>query len=268
MSYQPPPSLDLVRRVVQAECLYTVSRLQVLERLPGNPVGIEYKRLEAAFAFSARYLPSPSFNRVVGLEDHQADVVPDLVEWYLSRNIATRFDIVPGIASTEVMKVLAKQHYAHTDYQAILYGIPQKDAATAPGVTVEEVDESSFESFLDCYSAGWQVAQRDGFKNNVRGWWGLPAWTLYIGRYNGKPAGGAILYLDGRTAYCADSAVDPAMRGHGVHQALLQRRSADAAARGADLLCSMAAYLSTSHRNMIRAGLSTLSTKAIWTKVA
>ena len=34
------PSLDLIRRTVAIEAAYTLSRLQVLERWLGNPVGI------------------------------------------------------------------------------------------------------------------------------------------------------------------------------------------------------------------------------------
>jgi GNAT superfamily N-acetyltransferase len=258
------PSFELVQRVIRAECAYTLSRLRVLERLPGNPVGVEYKLLETAFAFSARHLPNPSFNRVVGLTDRHAAQIPELAEWYSSRSVSGRFEIVPGIPCSEVLKALTKQRYAHAEYHTLLYGVPIQEFTPAPGVTVEIVDASTLEPFLDCYSAGWQIANPEGFKRNVRSWLGQPGWTLYLGRHDGTPAGGAILFLDGHTAYCADSAVDPAMRGHGVHQALLQRRSADAAAHGADLLCAMAAYLSTSHRNMIRVGLSVLSTKAVW----
>ena len=36
------PSLRMIRRTLECEIAYTVSRMRVLERLPGNPVGIEY----------------------------------------------------------------------------------------------------------------------------------------------------------------------------------------------------------------------------------
>jgi hypothetical protein len=238
--------------------------MRVLERLPGNPVGIEYKLLENAFAFSARHLPVVSFNRVVGLSDSQVNEVPALLDWFASRKIAGRFEIVPGIPCGDVLKTLTAHRYAQTEFHTILYGAPKRGSADAPGVAVEVVTAETLEPFLDCYAAGWQVPNPEGLKRNVRGWLNEPGWTLYLGRFEGRPAGGAILFLDGRTAYCADSAVDPALRGHGVHQALLHRRSADAADAGADLLCAMAAYLSTSQRNMIRAGLSTLCTQAIW----
>ena len=259
-------SEEILRRIIEAECRYTLSRLRVLERLPGNPVGVACKVIDVAFALSARYLPNSSFNRVVGLTDALASEVPALIDWFESRQIAGRFEIVPGVPCSSVLAALSEQGYAHTDFHAVLFGRPQAAPAAAPGVTVEVVDASSLEAFLDCYSAGWGVPNPEAFKNNVRGWLGQSGWTLYLGRYLGSPAGGAILYMDGPTGYCADSAVDPEHRGHGVHQALLHRRSADAAAAGADLLCAQAAYLSTSQRNMIRAGLALFSTKAIWTR--
>jgi GNAT superfamily N-acetyltransferase len=260
------PSGELLRRITDAECGYTVSRLRVLEGLTGNPVGVAYKRVGDAFALSARYLPNSSFNRVVALTDDRADDVPALIDWFESRNIAGRFEIHPGAACSAVMAALSENGYRHSEFHAVLYGRPQAAPVAPAGVTVEVVDPSTLDAFLDCYSAGWGVPDREGFKNNVRGWLGQPGWTLYLGRHSGKPAGGAILYMDGRTGYCADSAVDPAFRGHGVHRALLHQRSADAAASGADLLCAQAAYLSTSHRNMVRAGLGLFCTKAIWTR--
>ena len=262
------PSAELVKRVVNIECRCTVSRLGVLERLPGNPVGVEHKRLGEAFCLSARHIPNSSFNRVVGLTDEHADEVPGLIAWFEDRKIAGRFEIIPGIACPGVLKRLAACGFAQTDFHAVLYGRPQAAGESAPDVTVEVVTQATLEAFLDCYAAGWGVPDAAGFKNNVRGWLNQPGWTLYLARYQGKPAGSAILYSDGRTGYCADSSVDPSFRAHGVHQALLRRRGADAAAAGADLVCAQAAYLSTSQRNMVRSGLNLLCTKAIWMRVS
>lgn len=135
----------------------------------------------------------------------------------------------------------------------------------APGISVELVDNSNYEAFLDAYAAGRQIPDLESFKRN-RNWLHLSGWTLYLGRYQGQPAGAAILYLDGATGYCADCAVDPTLRTQGVHLALLERRSEHAARAGADLACAEAAYGSTSCRNMIRAGLTVLYTKARWTR--
>jgi len=266
----PPlvPSAQIARRVRQAECAYTASRLGVLERLPGNPVGVAWRRVDEGFAFRARHLPIASFNRVVGLTDAEAHAVPELIAWFGEARVRGRFEIAPDEAAEAVRAALTAAGWAHTGFHATLYGVPQAAPAAASGVSVEIVDAATLEAFLDAYAAGWDVAEREGFKANVRGWLGQSGWTLYLGRLDGRPAGGAILYVSDGVGYFADSAVDPGSRGKGVHGALLRRRGSDALAAGCDLICAQAAFLSTSHRNMVRAGLSLLYAQAIWTAAA
>ncbi len=262
------PSRHVVRRVLTAEGRYTQSRLALLEKLPGNPVGVEQRRVAEGFAFSARNIPVDGFNRVVGLTDAEAGAVSALIAWFEDRGLRGRFEITPGIDAPQVTRALVREGYGASRPTAVLFGEPRPAPAPPVGVTVEEVDASTLEAFLDVYAAGWGIPEPEGFKRNVRGWLGSPGWTLYLGRYRGAPAGEAILFMDGPTAYCAGSSVDPAHRGHGVHRALLRRRMADAAEAGADLVCAEADFLSTSHRNMTRAGLSLLTVKSAWTRGA
>jgi GNAT superfamily N-acetyltransferase len=147
-----------------------------------------------------------------------------------------------------------------------MFGRPVPAPPPADGVTVEAVIASTLDDFLDCYAAGRDLRNTAGFKANVLSWMQEPGWTLYLGRYQGLPAGAAKLFMHGKTGYCADAAVAPAFRGHGVQQALLQRRIEDAYAAGADLACAMADYLSSSQRNMARVGMALLHLKAIWTR--
>jgi hypothetical protein len=261
------PSTEIVRRVMHAECSYTWARLGVLARLPGNPAGIDCRRLGEAYALSAERIPVGDFNRVVGLADERAEEVAGLVDWFESRGIEGRFEIVPGLPCPEVLLALTRMGYAQSGFQAVMFGRPAGASEPASGVTVEVVDASTLEDFFDCYAGGRGISQTAGFKANVRSWLGQPGWTLYLGRFNGQPAGAAKLFMHEGTGYCADAAVAPAFRGHGVQLALLQRRIADAHAGGADLACAMADYLSSSHRNMARAGMALLHLKAIWTRV-
>ena len=58
------PSLRVIRRTLECEIAYTISRMRVLERLPGNPVGIEIRHLEGgAVALMARHLPVPELQQ-------------------------------------------------------------------------------------------------------------------------------------------------------------------------------------------------------------
>jgi GNAT superfamily N-acetyltransferase len=126
---------------------------------------------------------------------------------------------------------------------------------------------AEMEDFLDAYIAGWSIpeATRDQFKANVRPWFDEPDWSLYIARIDRKPVATAILFVQHKVGYLADSATDPSFRGRGIHSALLCRRLQDAKASGVELVCSGADYLSTSHRNMERTGMRLLFLRTIWT---
>jgi hypothetical protein len=263
------PSPDLVQRVVAAEDAYTLSRIKVLERLPGNPIGVGYRILDdGVIAMMARHLPSPSFNSVRGLRDgHERHIAP-LVAWYRDHGVAARFQMVPGHYAPALGRELARLGYFHSEFHAAVVGEPDATAATAAGVTVERVaDDVAMEDYLDAYMAGWGLpaAEHARFKDNVRPWRHQPGWSLYLVRVDGRPAAAGTLYVHDKTGYLADAATAPLMRGRGAHAALLRRRIADAKAAGADVVCSGAEFLSTSHRNMERAGLRVLFTRAIWT---
>jgi hypothetical protein len=262
------PDVDIVRRVMRAESRYTLSRLSVLHRLPGNPVGVETEEMGDALALSARYIPNPGMNRVVGLGDDRADQVGRLDAWFRNRGVAGVFETIPGLSGEPLARALASAGYVQTRWHATLCAAPfPPDRAPPAGVTVEHVGAATLDTFLETHCRGWAIPDPAGFKTNVAGWIEEPGWRLYLGRLNGEPAGTAILFtLDG-VGYCADSACDPAFRGHGVHAALLHRRMVDAGGLGCDLVCAMADYLSTSHRNMVRAGFALLHTKSIWTRL-
>jgi ribosomal protein S18 acetylase RimI-like enzyme len=263
------PSVELSRRIRNADCAYTASRVRLLEALPGNPMGAEVRRIGKAWAFRVAGLPMASFTRVVGLEGAQADQVQPLADWFRDNGSLGRFEIAPDEAIDQLGPALTLAGYAHFAFHATLYGPPDGEARPLPpSVEIEAVEGAeALEDFLDVYAAGWNVPEgaRDGFKANVRGWLGLPGWTLYLAHCDGRPAGEAILFMHEGVGYLADGAVRPEFRGRGLHRAMIDRRRDDARAAGADVLCVQAAYLSTSHRNMVRAGLALLYAQAFWT---
>jgi len=53
----------------------------------------------------------------------------------------------------------------------------------------------------------------------------------------------------------------------GLQAALLAHRLRHAAEHGAEYACSGASFLSTSHRNMVRAGMTLQFVRAVWTPV-
>jgi GNAT superfamily N-acetyltransferase len=260
------PSVDVVRRTLAADISYTVSRMKVLEGIPGNPIGIAYRWFdECAVALMARL---PSFCRVVGLRPDHIHQIESLAHWYAEHNIRPTFELVPGQYDMGLGRELARLGFYQSGFHASLIGKPSANGHANDGVEIERVAAAeTLEDYLDAYVAGWAIPEKDHaqFKSNVRPWLEQAGWSLYLARVNGRPAAAATLYVHDGVGYLADSATDPLYRRRGLHVALLQRRMSDAALAGVGLIFSGAEPFSSSHRNMERVGMRLQFTRAKWT---
>jgi ribosomal protein S18 acetylase RimI-like enzyme len=263
------PSRDVARRTLAADISYTVSRMKVLERIPGNPIGIAYRWIdESAVALMARL---PPFCRVVGLRPDHAHHIEPLKRWYAEHDIKPTFEMVPGQYGAELGRELARLGFYQSGFHASLIGAPAADWHADGEIAIEQVTTAkTMEDYLDAYVAGWGLAEKDHaqFKSNVRPWLDQVGWSLYVARVNGRPAAAATLYVHDRVGYLADSATDPTYRRRGLQLALLRRRMRDAGVFGADLVFSGAEPFSSSHRNMERAGMRLQFIRAKWTSVS
>jgi len=261
------PSLDIVQRTLAVDVSYTISRMRVLERLPGNPIGINYRWVdERTVALMARL---PSFARVVGLRvGHEGQIEP-LVSWYRDHGIKATFEMVPGHYGAGLGREMARLGLFQSGFHVSLVGEPERVAGAADdGLAVEQVTTpEAMEDYLDAYVAGWGIPEKDHnqFKHNVRPWLSQAGWSLYLGRLDGKPAAAATLYLEKGVGYLADATTSPTFRRRGLQSALLWRRMCDAGRLGADIVFSGAAPFSESHRNMVRAGMRVQFVRSLWT---
>jgi ribosomal protein S18 acetylase RimI-like enzyme len=257
----------LIERVLAADVSYAMSRMRVLERIPGNPIGIGYRRIdENAVALVSLFLPA--FTRVIGLRPgHEGEIEP-LLTWYREYGVKPTFEIVPGMFDAELGRALARHGFLPSGFHASLIGEPDSTTASNADIDIERVgSEQAMERYLDAYVSGWGVPEKDHaqFKVNVRPWRQQPGWSLYLARVDGRPAAAATLYIADRVAYLADATTAPAFRGRGLHAALLRQRIHDASAAGVDLVFSGAEPMGTSHRNMERAGLRLHFVRTKWT---
>jgi GNAT superfamily N-acetyltransferase len=262
------PSADLIRRTVDIEMTYTLSRMRVVERLEGNPVGVAYRKAgKSGIALIARHLPVPSFNAIVGLQAGDAGAIAPLLRWYRRHKVLPQVEIVPGREDEKLMRKLVRLGLHQSGFHVSMIARPAEAAAPDPAIDVVRVgDRALLEDFLDAYVAGRQIQEGDQFQRNVRPWLDQKGWSLFLGRVEGEPAA-AILYVRKGFGYLADAATDPVYRGRGLQTALLAHRMRHAAAQGASYACSGAAFLSSSHRNMVHAGMTLQFVRAIWTKI-
>jgi hypothetical protein len=263
------PSADLIDRTLRIENAYTVSRMQVLQGLPGNPVGVAFREIGgAAIGLVAQSFPNPNFNKIVGLAAGQESEIEALVAWCRDQGVKPRFEILPRTGDGVLCRELARLGFAVSDFHTSLIRDTAPMAAVARSGDVEEVTTPQMlEEFLNAYCAGWAIPDCEGFKRNVRPHWlGREGWSLFLARDSGHPAASAVLCICDKVAYLADASCDPAYRRRGLQLALLQRRISEAIAAGVDFICSGAAFQSGSHRNMERAGMRIQFIRSIWTE--
>jgi hypothetical protein len=86
----------LATRIMRADLVYTVQRMQVIAEREGNPFGVAIKVFGAAMALAAARLPSKSFNRVVGLTPSETSLVPEIIAWYAELGPSPHIEIRPG----------------------------------------------------------------------------------------------------------------------------------------------------------------------------
>ena len=161
------PSLRVIRRTLECEIAYMRSRMAVLERIPGNPVGIAYRQLEGGpVALMARHLPVPGFNSVVGLRAGHEQQIEPLIAWYREASVKPQFETVPGYFDPALGRELARLGYYQSGFHTSLVCEPDlvPPAAPAGDVAVERVETAAaLEAFLDAYIAGRRIPQGEQF---------------------------------------------------------------------------------------------------------
>src|SRR5262249_55403441 len=147
---------------------YTISRMKVLERIPGNPVRIGYRWIDENSVALMSLLPS--FSRVVGLRKGHEHHIEPLACWYREHGIKPTFEMVPGHYDASLGRELARLDFFQSGFHASLIGDCRPTRHLDGDVEIDRVTTSEMmEHYLDAYVAGWGIAEKDHaqFKANV-----------------------------------------------------------------------------------------------------
>jgi hypothetical protein len=132
--------------------------MKVLERLPGNPIGVNYRWIDdTAVALMARL---PSFSRVVGLREGHEQHIEDVARWYREHSIKPTFEMVPGHYATDLGRELTRLEYFQSGFHVSLICEPVNAARADEPLTIEPVAADNIEEFLDAYVAGWESPKK------------------------------------------------------------------------------------------------------------
>ena len=234
-----PLAASAATRVIEAEATCMVSWLSTLREQPGNPFGVSIQRFGGATAVVARGLAvSPVFNRVIGFRPPDLALLDEILRFYRDEASACCFDLSSyhlgaGEQSGQVLAALATRGFYQSNFHMALYGAattPVPDSAA--GIEVRDVRPTGVDAFVACYNTSF------GGGDVAAVLLGRPDWRLYLAYVDERPAAMGMLHLAAGVGTLAGGGTRPDLRNRGAQTELIQRRIADAAAEGCDLVAS------------------------------
>jgi hypothetical protein len=262
---------QLASRLREALASLTVAGLTSAQQQPGNPFGIEIRRFGSATAILANRAPADGWwNRVVGLQPADAELIGDIVAFYREHGRRCHVDLDPLTLTDAIGSRLADHGFYPIPNGTVLYGAPDVIAAERERVEIREIGPEEAGRFAELWADGSQVSGegRAAALQIRMGWFVLPENRRYVAYVDGVAAAMAALYIHNGVGHLNVGATLPTFRGRGVHLALTHTRIADAAAAGCDLVIGdTGGFATTSQNNMERAGLRIAYTRVTMVNV-
>ncbi|MFE7060886.1 GNAT family N-acetyltransferase [Sutcliffiella sp. NPDC057660] len=245
------------------------SRLNAIQEIKGNPMGVEMKRFGNATAFSCKNIPGPAFNTVKGLSSEDERYLEEILDFYRQKEIPVRFEVTPAHASTELFHQLHRLGFYQSDFHTTLYmPISEVSASADDSLSIRKMEKHEASTYADIYVQGFQMPAflKDGVAQNNAVLFDDNRWTFYLASVDGEPAGIGVIFIKDRIATLAAAATLPSFRNRGIQRALIQERIHQAYREECSLVVGQATFGSVSQNNMERAGMRIGYSKAIWAK--
>lgn len=258
---------ELAKVLEAAEINTLHSRLNAIQKIQSNPMGIEVKTFGNATAFSARNIPGPSFNTVKGITDEEQNEVENIINYYKQKDIPVRLEITPAHVSSKFLTYLARIGFYQTDFHSTLFADLQSiNDHAGSEILIRELEKDEFHLFAEIYANGFQLPAflQDGIAQNNQVLHNRDGWTFYLASFSDQPAGVGVIFIQDSIATLAAAATEPSYRNNGIHQALISSRIQLAKSQGCKMIVGQARFGSISQNNMERAGMKIAYTKTIW----
>ena len=269
--------VQTAERLERSEMEYLIDRMRAMEERPGNPMGIEIRYFGEAVAFYSREMPWPQFNTVKGIGSDEESYLAEIISFYRSKNRNPHIEITPLRSEPTLLRTLARHGFFQSPFHATLYRecknevTPQlvKGTNDKEIVQIIEINLDQFDDYatVHCLGTGLPISGKQHIADNNRILHGREGWKYYVAYHNKEPVGAAAAYCQEHTASLTFAATLPAYRNRGIQALLIERRMRDAVLADCDLIVGQASYLSSSFRNMQRAGLQLGYTRSTWSSL-
>ncbi|ASS76879.1 hypothetical protein CIG75_19290 [Tumebacillus algifaecis] len=251
---------ELAKRLEAVEHVGLVRRVEALQTDESKRESVSLKRFGNGTALINKKNPWSFINKVIGLQVEDLPLLPEIVEYYAAHDVTCRIKTNPAYATGEFLAALSAHGFVAEEFSdSTMYGVATEDIPPLPeGITIQKLTYDQMDQFAQLYTQAMNQppARAASIAHNNR----LIAaansgYHYYTAAVDGVPASVAMMFLlDGVASFCTAATLSD-YRGHGLQQALINRRIQDAARLGCELIVAQAAFNSPSHRNMLRSGM-------------
>ncbi len=257
-------ALTLQLERAEGHCWYDA--YEEMSRLPGNPHGLEVRRMGDAWVYSCTEFPHPGFaNKVIGAGTGDLDTLTEALAFFASRGVRGSVEIAPGDDDPDLLQFLRERGLYAKIFCSVLYATPTPDVPPLPpGVTIRRVEsEADIDLVARIHRDGMGISPRGEqfFRETALAAHRLPQFRHYIAEVDGQPAAQAWLHVAEGVGVLVAGATLPGFRGRGLQTALIHHRVAEAARAGCDLVCSQTDPVTISQNNLERVGFRLAYTK-------
>lgn len=230
---------DLDRLIQQHDAVESAAYREMFSAAPATlaqSLGLQCEKIGGATLLMAKGLPTPVFNRIIGLGNNHAvseNVIDTIIERYANSGIKDWWlHVSPSTDNAALEELLNKRGFVLSARNAWAIFLRNSDSimpvqTQAQVETIRPGDETELAETV-CTAFEMPLELTPWFVSLSR----QPQWQAVCARQDGKIVGGGFLFFKDRYAWCGIGGILPEARGLHIHRALLTLRIKLAIAMG------------------------------------
>ena len=259
---------DFLMEVEEAEKECWRTYLSGAQKLPDNPLGIEFSSMSRSTAFLVKASTSQFFNKTLGFGMEHLEYLRPLLDFYHSNDKSCTIELVPSLDDEIVFLTLARNGLYQSFSSVMLYRpLSSPIKSFNENITIEPVNKKETNLLADIHVAGFEFQGEDaeqeymiveeGYKND--------AFHCFVTKMGNKSISSGSLFVYNDIGVLFGGSTIPEFRGKGSQRALLEYRINEAIKLGCKYLISHTTMFSPSQRNLERVGFHIACNRMRWT---
>lgn len=244
---------DEIRRIVAVDAKFTEYNSRRALRLRESE--FEKRRFGGAIALRDRTRGAGYYNRVLGFGPEEMAHLDDIRAFYHEVGLVATLSLTPDKIDEIVLNRLRRRRFSLRDVGYFFTAPCSTTHGDPPTMAIRRAGPADMDVVAALWGQDYAVPLSDAvIERRAAAQW-VPEFTIYLALVEGQVAAMASTYVADGIAWLGNANTFHRFRRRGCQRALIEHRIRAAAELGCDLAVVDAAFGTTSHRNIERAGM-------------